>query len=145
MVLQGEVVGVSDGDTVTLLGEGRVEYKLRLAYIDSPEKKQAFGQQAKKSLSDMVYRQQIEATITDVDRYGRGVAELRLNGRYVNLEQVAAGYAWVYRQYAKKDLSAGELREFVAAEEAAKAAQRGLWQDGSPTPPWQWRREQKEN
>lgn len=144
MVLQGEVVGVADGDTVTLLGEGKVEYKLRLAYIDSPEKKQAFGMQAKKALSDRVYRAVVEARITDVDRYGRGVAEVRRDGRYINLEQVAEGYAWVYRQYAKKDLAAGEFREFTEAEDAAKAGRLGLWQDSDPTPPWQWRRDRRD-
>ncbi|WP_028455356.1 thermonuclease family protein [Chitinilyticum litopenaei] len=143
-VLSGEVVGVADGDTVTLLTPDKTEYRLRLAYIDSPEKKQAFGQQAKKALSDLVYRRQIEATITDVDRYGRGVALLTQDGRAINLAQVESGHAWFYRQYAKKALSRGEFARYAAAEDAARQAQQGLWRDRDPTPPWEWRKQQRE-
>ena len=51
---EGRVVGVSDGDTLTVLMSGR-QVKIRLAEIDAPEKSQAFGQRAKQSLSDLVF------------------------------------------------------------------------------------------
>ena len=38
----GRVVGVSDGDTITVLSKGKPE-RIRLHGIDCPEKRQAFG------------------------------------------------------------------------------------------------------
>ena len=39
----GQVVKVSDGDTITVLAPGNQQVKIRLYGIDCPEKKQAFG------------------------------------------------------------------------------------------------------
>ncbi len=55
LALEGKVVGVSDGDTITVLTDGRESIRIRLAEIDAPEKSQAFGQRSKQSLSDMVF------------------------------------------------------------------------------------------
>ena len=38
------MVGVSDGDTITVLNDAKVQHKIRLAGIDAPEKGQAFGE-----------------------------------------------------------------------------------------------------
>ena len=54
-ILEGRVVGVHDGDTVTLLIEGNQQVKIRLAQIDAPESDQAFGQRSKQSLSRGVF------------------------------------------------------------------------------------------
>lgn len=51
----GEVVGVSDGDTITVLDATKTQHKIRFLGIDAPEKSQAFGQVAKKNLSDMIF------------------------------------------------------------------------------------------
>lgn len=37
--LQGRVVGVADGDTVTVLDASNAQWKIRLMGIDAPEKK----------------------------------------------------------------------------------------------------------
>jgi endonuclease YncB( thermonuclease family) len=39
-VLEGRVVAVADGDTITLLDRNRQQHKIRLAGIDAPEKAQ---------------------------------------------------------------------------------------------------------
>lgn len=44
--LHGRVVGVSDGDTVTVLDEYNKQNKIRLSGIDAPEKAQAYGQKS---------------------------------------------------------------------------------------------------
>ena len=56
--ITGLVVGVSDGDTITVLDEQNYQHKIRLAGIDAPEKRQDFGHRAKQSLSDLAYRRQ---------------------------------------------------------------------------------------
>ena len=53
--ITGRVVGVSDGDTITVLDSTKTRHKIRLAGIDAPESKQAFGQASKKSLAAMVF------------------------------------------------------------------------------------------
>lgn len=107
-----KVVGVSDGDTVKVLTEqscdtgkdcrsGKIQYRLRLAEIDTPEKKQPYGSKAKQALSDLVFGRMIKVEQIDKDRYGRLVANLYVDGKWVNAEMVRSGSAWVYRQYAK--------------------------------------------
>ena len=127
--LTGQVVAVMDGDTVGLLVD-RQEFRIRLAQIDAPEKRQAFGQRAKQSLSELVYGHAVKAVTEGEDRYGRTLATLYVGDVDVNAEQVRRGMAWVYRQYAHDP-------SLYALE--AKAARRGLWADPDPVPPWEWR------
>ncbi len=49
----GRVVGVSDGDTITVLHNGKAEW-IRLNGIDSPEKRQAFSKRAKRFTAQQV-------------------------------------------------------------------------------------------
>ena len=71
--LTGRVVGVTDGDTIKILDSNNTQYKIRLAGIDAPEKKQPFGNVSKKSLSDMVYGKQVSVDYNKQDRYGRTI------------------------------------------------------------------------
>jgi len=57
--IDGRVVGVTDGNTITLLAQGNVQVKVRLDQIDAPELGQAFGKASKKALSDMVFRKSV--------------------------------------------------------------------------------------
>ena len=138
-VLEGEVTGIADGDTLTVLVDGRRELRVRLAWIDAPETGrgqkrpgQPFGQAAKRSLSEICYRQRARVQAIDQDRYGRTVGRVFCAGRDANLEQVRRGYAWAYRRY-------DPPREFLEAEREARAARRGLWADPGASPPWEWR------
>lgn len=132
-LISGEVVGISDGDTLTLVKE-RTQYKIRLAGIDAPEKAQPFGQKSKQSLSNFCFSKIATVDVVDTDRYGRYVGVVTCERINANDAQVQAGMAWVYRKYAK---GFGHL---YALEDEAKGNQRGLWADKHPVEPWVWRK-----
>ena len=140
--LQGRVVGVSDGDTVTVLTDEQRQFKIRLSGIDAPEKKQPFGSFSKQTLSQRVYGKPVMVEWSKTDRYGRIVGKIEVGGRDVNLEQVREGSAWVYTEYLK-ELPLADRERYVEAERQAKVERRGLWRDRDPEPPWQWRRERR--
>ncbi len=141
--LSGRVVGVSDGDTVTILDASKRTHKIRLLGIDSPEKKQPFGERAKQSLSDLVYNKQVNVEGGKPDRYGRALGKIVLDGQDINLEQIRRGMAWHYKQYAR-DQSPQDRIAYAEAEATARAQRAGLWQDAQPVPPWSFRREGRE-
>ncbi len=128
----GRVVGVSDGDTITVLHNGTGE-RIRLHGIDCPEKRQAFGNRAKQFTSTLVFGNTVTVQVLDRDRYGRTVGVVLLpDGRSLNHELVRAGLAWMYPRYTN-DQSLSDL------EEEARVARRGLWADPHAVPPWEWR------
>jgi endonuclease YncB( thermonuclease family) len=130
--LSGRVVAVADGDTLTVLDAGNQQRRIRLAEIDAPEKRQAFGQRAKQSLSDLCYGKSAVVAVATQDRYGRSVGRVSCGGVDANLEQVRRGLAWAYRQYRPS-------APILQAEASARQARVGLWRDASPTPPWEFR------
>ncbi len=138
--LQGRVVGVSDGDTITVLDDTRTQHRIRLVGIDAPEKRQAFGQASKQSLSGMVYGKDVSVLWEKQDRYGRILGKvMRLPWGDVNLAQVKAGMAWHYKHY-MADQSREDQVAYATGEVTARQARIGLWADAGPTPPWDWRR-----
>jgi endonuclease YncB( thermonuclease family) len=136
--ITGQVVGVADGDTITVLDADKVQHKIRLAGIDAPEKKQPFGNRSKESLSDMVFDKTVNVETEKRDRYGRQIGKVLVNGQDVNLVQVERGMAWFYRQY-QREQSPNDRKLYEGAEDSAKAARRGLWRDVDPVPPWDFR------
>jgi endonuclease YncB( thermonuclease family) len=129
----GRVVGVSDGDTITILHDDYSQEKIRLFGIDCPEKSQAFGQRAKQFTSSQVYGKVVTIRRMDEDRYGRTVAWVFAGKTNVNADLVRAGYAWHYRKYSNDP-------ELQRIEDEARNAKRGLWDDPNPVPPWEFRR-----
>ncbi len=136
--ITGKVVGVADGDTLTILDNYKQTYKIRLAQIDAPEKKQDFGQTSKMSLSDMCFGKNAKAEVETIDRYKRYVAIVTCNGVEANLVQVKNGMAWVYVQYAKD-------KKYFDAQEVAKKYRTGLWSIDNPIPPWKFRKIKKDS
>jgi endonuclease YncB( thermonuclease family) len=127
-MLDGRVVGVHDGDTITLLIDGNHTIKVRLAQIDAPESKQPFGNQSKKSLSDMVFKKTIRVEKETFDKYGRTVGTLFVGDLDVNKEQVKRGMAWVYPKYAHDPA-------LFNLEADARQASLGSWSDPTSMPP----------
>lgn len=136
--IAGKVVGVSDGDTVTVLDAAMAQHKIRLARIDAPEKAQSYGQRSKENLSQIVFAKQVAVETNKTDKYGRKVGKILVNGVDANLEQVRAGFAWHYKEYAREQ-SATDRDAYARAETAARAARVGLWRDANPMAPWDWR------
>ncbi len=133
--ITGTVVGVADGDTLSVLDSSKREYRVRLAEIDAPESSgQAFGNQAKHALSRLCYRKLAEITVHTKDRYGRNVGVVTCDGVNANAKMVESGLAWVYTQYASAN------SPLFGLEQQARLAKRGLWRDANPVPPWEWRK-----
>ena len=131
--IEGKVVGVADGDTITVLDAGNRQTRIRLQGIDAPESRQAFGQVSKRNLSDLIFNRQIVVEYEKTDRYGRTLGKVLAGGRDVNLEQVKAGLAWHYKYY-QDEQSPNDRRLYADAETEARSARRGLWADPGPDP-----------
>jgi endonuclease YncB( thermonuclease family) len=136
--IEGRVVGVSDGDTITVLDAAKTQHKIRLAGIDAPESKQAFGQASKKQLSDLVFGKEVTLDCGKTDKYRREVCVVLVAGQDANLAQVKAGMAWWYRKY-QKEQTPRQRTEYESAEDTARAGRVGLWDDADVMPPWEWR------
>lgn len=139
--LVGKIVGVADGDTVTMLIDepsGKQTVKIRVAQIDAPEKAQPWGQKSKQELSDLVYGKTIRAQVETKDRYGRIVANLYDGDVWVNERMVATGNAWMYRQYSNSS-------KLAQSEANAKQKRLDLWSlpESERVPPWYWRKSEK--
>ena len=137
-VVNGAVISIYDGDTITLQTEATTK-KIRLAGIDAPEIKQPYGIASRDALSQDVLNQLVTVDTNKTDRYGRAVGKVLLNGEDVNLKQVRRGLAWVYSDYIK-ELSAEDRELYKAAEKAANDEHLGLWQDQQPVAPWTYRK-----
>jgi endonuclease YncB( thermonuclease family) len=135
-ILMCLVVGIADGDTLTVLCNGNEQVKIRLAEIDAPEKKQPFGNRSKQSLAGMCFQKQAVIKPQTKDRYGRTVARVICDGVDANVEQVKRGMAWIYDRYVRD-------RSLYAIQDKARASKVGLWADDKPVKPWEYRRANK--
>lgn len=134
----GEIRGratVIDGDSLRV-----ADTELRLDGIDAPEFQQtcrlrardwACGRAAAETLALLIERKPISCAWTERDQYGRGVAVCRRDGQDLNALMVESGMALAYRRYSER---------YVAEEDRARAARRGVW-DTEFEAPWAWRRQ----
>ena len=133
----GKVVGVSDGDTITVLDEmDKGNFKIRLDKIDAPERTQPFGSKAKQFLSSLIFGRQVSIRFKAVDRYGRILGVVYCDGAEINLAMVQNGYAWHYNCY-------DNTPAYIQAEKKARADKKGLWSDPNPTHPYEFRKKKK--
>ncbi len=137
-VLLGHVVGVSDGDTITVLDDTKQRHVIRLMGIDAPEKVQAFGQTAKQSLSDLVFDRDVSVTWFKKDRYGRTVGQVYVDDKDVCFEQIKRGLAWHYKEY-EREQSVEDRSRYADAEKNARIYKIGLWSDLTPINPSSFR------
>ena len=135
--IEGRVVRIADGDTLSVLDTNNQQYKIRFYGIDAPERAQPYGNAARRELARMVEDKQVQLVVKDIDDYDRRVAEIYSDGISINLAMVEAGYAWWYRYHARS------RQDLEQAEREAREAGRGLWSDKNPQPPWDWRRENR--
>ena len=148
-VIDGTVSKVSDGDTIQVVDQLGSKVKVRLYGIDAPETEkrsrktgrvskqgQPYGQEAFDALKGKIGGQRVKAEVMDIDRYRRAVSVVWLGERNINQEMVREGFAWAYRRY----LDRPHASEYIGAEEQARREGRGLWRQGNPQPPWEFRR-----
>lgn len=137
--LQGRVVRVADGDTLTLRDAQGVQHRIRLQGIDAPEMEQPFGDRSRQYLIDLVYRREVTVVFSRRDAFDRAVGVIFLDGEDINLRMVAAGKAWHFSRMARHQ-SPADRSAYADAEQAARQARLGLWTDPNPIPPWDFRR-----
>jgi endonuclease YncB( thermonuclease family) len=150
--LRGRVVGLADGDTLTVLDEGRTQHRVRIAGIDAPERGQPGAQRSKDSLAALVHEQPVRVEWHTHDRHGRIVGKVWVAAPNApcrgkpdcpmtldaGLAQITTGRAWWSRT--DVDEQPPEDRAgYASAEQQARAAKAGLWRDGTAVPPWEWR------
>ncbi len=138
LVIEGKVINVHDGDTITVLDKDNRKTHIRLQGIDAPELKQEFGSVSQQNLSRLVMGRQVTIVWTKVDKYRRTVGTIMLDGQDINIEQVKAGLAWHFKKYEDEQKPEDRIT-YAAAEREARAAKLGLWKDPNPTPPGDWR------
>jgi endonuclease YncB( thermonuclease family) len=127
-----KVISIIDGDTIHVLTANKRDVKIRLASIDAPERKQPFSTQSKQALSDKILGKMVEVKDHGNDKYGRIIADLYLDSRWINLEMIQDGFAWHYLAYSKDT-------HLADAEMLARKAKKGLWIDPNPIAPWEFR------
>jgi len=131
--LEGVVVRVVDGDTLTLR-VGPVSHRVRLAQIDAPERAQPWSRRARRALDEIAAGRRARVEVVDIDDYGRLVGEVFVDGVHVNREMVRRGHAWAYTRYARSTA-------ILEDQDEAREAGRGLWSlpPSERQPPWEWR------
>ena len=121
------------------------QIKIRIAFLDAPELGQPFGYRAKQTMSDLVFAKSVLFYPHAIDRYGRTVAQVVVDGTDAGLELLGQGLCWIYSRYieeARPEIQAS----YRKAQTEARAHRRGLWSDTrEPAPPWEWRHSKKQN
>jgi endonuclease YncB( thermonuclease family) len=131
--ISGQVVGIADGDTLTILDTSKKRYKIRLADIDAPERGQAFYKRSRQSLSAICFKRSATVETQGKDRWGRYIAKVNCAGVDANGEQVRRGMAWTFKRYAPMTSALYEIEGY------ARLRQLGLWADPKPVAPWDFR------
>ena len=131
--LEGRVVKVADGDTITVLDATNVQHKIRLNRIDAPEKRQAFGEASRRHLASFVAGKGVKVEWEKRDQYGRILGTVKIDGKDVNLQMVKDGLAWHYKHF-------DDTKAYADAETEARQKKLGLWRDAKPQPPWEFRK-----
>jgi len=131
---EAKVIKIADGDTITVLREGSVQVKIRLADIDCPERGQPWGHNAADAFKKALTNDTVGIEVLDKDRYGRTIARVYVNSVSMNRYLVESGNCWIYPKYAKD-------QKLFALQDAAKSTGKGLWQlpESERVPPWEWR------
>ena len=134
-IIQGEVVYVSDGDTLTLRDNLNQDHRIRLVGIDAPELAQPYGQTSKQVLAQRVLQEQVVIKSYGTDKYGRTLGRILLGAQDINAVMVERGAAWVYR-------GSSVDKTLMGLESQARSEKRGLWKlpRAEQVNPQTWRR-----
>ena len=132
-IITGRVINVKDGDSFTLVDDNNKFHEIRLAHVDCPEKKQAFGRKAQLYTFNFTWGKTVTAKLQSTDRYYRKICEVEVEGKNLNEALIRDGFAWHFKKYSTSSVHSN-------LEIAAKAAKRGLWIEPTAQAPWEFRR-----
>jgi endonuclease YncB( thermonuclease family) len=128
---EGIVERVADGDTVTVITPNQTKLRIRMLGIDAPETPkgtkfpgQPYGPKAEAYLKRLIEGKRVRVEIYGVDRYKRLLSIMFIDGKDINLAMIEAGLAEVYRG---PESGHPYKVQYQAAEEAARAAKKGMW------------------
>jgi endonuclease YncB( thermonuclease family) len=130
-----------DGDSLVVRDENTQEvFRVRLAWIDAPEKGSPGAEEARDFLASLAKNKKLVLKPIQRDQYDRIVGRLS-SEEYtdINLELLRSGHAWHYlRPYSKQPLF---LRiRYQMAQLLARFGRKGLWARWGRTPPWETRK-----
>lgn len=136
---KAQVIRVTDGDSLLVRDASGRTYRIRVAGIDAPEGRQAYGSQSSEHLRRLLNEPAVTIKSNKTDRYGRLIAKVSAQGIDIGLAQIKSGSAWFYRYY-QREQTPVDRRTYGAAERSARRAQLGLWRQSNPVEPWDFRR-----
>lgn len=136
----GTVSKVYDGDTLHVIDGDGAKHKIRMAYIDAPEMKQAYGTRSRDNLRAAAEGRKVSVRVFETDRYQREVAQVSAGKTDLNLMQVQDGAAWYYKSYAKEQQDKADFADYADAQIQAERERKGLWKAKNPQAPWAYRR-----
>lgn len=132
--IKGKVIAITDGDTFKLITKDSTLYRIRVANIDCPERKQPFSKKAKEFTSQAIYGDIVIVKYDKKDRYGRIIGWVKYDDNLdLSEELLKNGLAWHFIKYSKDE-------SLQALENQARAKRIGLWVDPKPIAPWDWRK-----
>ena len=93
-------------------------------------------------MSDCAFGKAARVEWKKLDRYGRTIGKLSVDGVDCGLRQIEMGLAWHYKAYEHEQHPA-DRQAYSDAEKTASEARKGLWIDPQPQPPWEFRHAQR--
>lgn len=133
--IQGKILKVYDGDTITILNNDNEKLRIRLFGLDAPESNQSFGNISTQNLQVLCPVDTLaNIKIKDKDKYGRIVGIVFCDGVNANANQVKNGFAWAYSEYAYR---------YIPLEMLARIQKKGLWSEPNPVKPSDFRKNEK--
>lgn len=131
--ITGRVINVKDGDSFTLVDDNNKFHEIRLAHVDCPEKKQAFGRKAQLYTFNFTWGKIVTAKVQSTDRYYRKICEVEVDRQNLNESIIRDGYGWHFKKYSKSTLHSN-------LEINARNQKRGLWIEPTVKAPWEFRK-----
>ena len=135
--ITGKVTKVFDGDTINIVDENNTEYRVRFQAVDAPEHYQDFGDASRKHLHSLIFGKTVQVKVDKIDHHDRVVGRIWLGNRDIEQEMLEAGLVWHYVKFNKE-------AKLAEAQKKAQEAKLGIWSKPNPTPPWEWRYQQRE-
>lgn len=139
-LIEGKVVRVLDGDTLSVRTPEGPVHIIRLQAIDAPDEKQDHAKKSRRNLEELVEDKDVKVVAHKTDQAGNLIGSVYLLGRDIGLVQIEMGMAWHFKQFGYEQTAASR-KSYAQAEAKAKAERLGLWEKGNPVPPWEFRGE----